>query len=64
MSDRITVAWSSDDQAIAEAFTTHGDTIAEEVLAVSVLVGEATDAEPLTVDGHVVQLVVSVAQDA
>jgi isoleucyl-tRNA synthetase len=54
VADRIRVRWSSDSEHIASAFADHAETIATEVLAVSVSRNAATAGAALDIDGRVV----------
>jgi isoleucyl-tRNA synthetase len=57
VTDRISVTWASDDPVIADAFDTHGELIAGEVLATAVTHGDGGDAT--IIDGRSVVLGVS-----
>ena len=54
VTDRIVLAWESDDDLAASAMREHRETIAAEVLAVDIMVG--SDAEPSDLDGRSVTL--------
>ncbi len=54
VTDRITLAWSSDDDLVRRAIETHLETISSEVLAVGVAQG--TEAAASELDGHTVSL--------
>ena len=58
VTDRITVAWSAEDETVKEAFAVHGALIAGEVLATALEAGP-TEGEPSDIDGRVVYLTVS-----
>jgi isoleucyl-tRNA synthetase len=56
VTDRIHLAWSSDDPSIRDALRRHEKQISSEVLASSVEEGLADAAEPFEIDGAVVTL--------
>lgn len=51
VTDRVTVGWYATDPAIRAAFDTHGDLIAGEVLATSIVATDAPSGALVRVDG-------------
>jgi hypothetical protein len=60
VTDRITVQWSTKDEAIEEAFATYGALIAGQVLAVSIDRG-AVEAAPVSIGGAEASIAVRTA---
>jgi isoleucyl-tRNA synthetase len=61
VTDRIRLAWSSEDETVRAALTRHAPQIGAEVLAVSVDEDDSGAGEPHAVGSGVVTLAVSVA---
>ena len=63
VSDQIRLSWRSESAEIQDAFSAHGDLIADEVLAVGVTRVEMLDAGPVDLDGHTLRLQVELTSE-
>lgn len=58
VSDRIELSWSTDDESLAQAVVSHGDTIAAETLAAEMVRSEDPEATQIDIDGSPARILV------